>query len=79
MGSREGETKLMQSQRLHIDLGSFLLYYMKIHNLGNRSYKTFKGPVCKNNESVQGLHVGFYSTNRFKSPVCEQVVVEVKT
>jgi len=38
-----------------------------------------KGPVCKYNESVQGLHVGFYSTNRFKLPVNEQVVFEVKT
>jgi len=38
-----------------------------------------KGAVCKNHESVQGLHVGLYSTNGFKSPVCEQVVVEVKT
>jgi len=41
--------------------------------------KFLKCPVCKSNEAVQGLHGGFYSTNLFKSPVSEQVVVEVKT
>jgi len=42
-------------------------------------YTGFKGPVCTNNESVQGRHVGFYMQSRFELPVCERVVVEVKT
>jgi len=45
-----------------------------------RGKSSVKGAVwCKNNESVQGLHVGYCSTNHFKSPVREQVMVEVKT
>jgi len=39
--------------------------------------ESLKGPVRKNNETVQGLHAGI-CTNRFKFVVNEQVVVEVK-